>query len=335
MNRFLLAGGLLLAPASLAFAASCNFISGGATINPGTITVQRDVAVGESLSDYFFVSIVPAFRDCEFNSESPTWRAVGLLSANTFSSGLSYQGHRVFDTNLPGVGMIIIGEASIDTDLSNKSPLVGIYSGQREVVFWTQDVIKGTLFQASARVGIRLIKTGTISGGTLSGNIGRFFNRIRTQHVLPDVPITFSGGSIRVVSCSVTTPNISVPLGKQAKSSFKGVGSGTEWQSFDIQLNCIKGARINVRLDATAAPATTRKDIMRLDPESGDIAAKGVGIQIGYRMGYELELGKTLLYETSKFDTEFILLRARYYQTEENVIAGKANGTATFTLTYK
>ncbi|HFW3716001.1 TPA: hypothetical protein ACIVDT_005185 [Salmonella enterica subsp. enterica serovar Eastbourne] len=28
-------------------------------------------------------------------------------------------------------------------------------------------------------------------------------------------------------------------------------------------------------------------------------------------------------------------LRARYYQTAQNVTAGKANGTATFTLTYK
>lgn len=335
MNRFLLAGGLLLAPASLAFAASCNFISSGATINPGTITVQRDVAVGESISDLFYVSIVPAYRDCEFNSESPSWRGIGAITANTFSSGLSYQGHRVFDTNLAGVGFIIVGEASLNADMSNKSSLLGIYSGQRDIVLWTQDVNKNQLYHASARIGIRLIKTGPISGGTLSGNIGSFFNRIRAQHVLPDVPITFSGGTIRVVSCSVTTPNINVPLGKQAKSNFSGVGSGTEWQSFDIQLNCIKGARINVRLDATAAPATTRKDVMRLDPESGDIAAKGVGIQLGYRMGYELELGKTLLYETSKFDTEFIMLRARYYQTEENVIAGKANGTATFTLTYK
>jgi len=332
MNRFLLAGGLLLAPASAAFASSCETISPGTTINPGTITVQRDATVGQPISDWFESPLV-FFRNCEFDSEIPGWRRGGIETTNSASSGLTYGYYRVFDTNLAGVGMIV-EVTSADNALTD-SFFYNTYlqAGQTSADAWSQDIYAKAKYEASAKARIRLIKTGAISGGVLAGNIGQLHHRM--QQRIPTIPVTFSGGTINVVSCSVTTPNINVPLGKQAKSSFKGVGSGTEWQSFDIQLSCIKGARINVRLAATAAPATTRKDVMRLDPESGDIAAKGVGIQLGYRMGYELELGKTLLYETSKFDTEFILLRARYYQTEENVIAGKANGTATFTLTYK
>lgn len=331
MNRFLLAGGLLVCPVSVVFAASCESISSVATVNPGTITLQRDVTVGQPISEWFESPIVE-YRNCEFDSEAPGYRVLGINTVNSASSGLNYENYRIFDTNLPGVGMIIGLYSSAKT--ANDPFLYGyIRPGMTSAEVWNQLIAPNFKHQVVAKAHIRLIKTGAITGGALTGNIGNIYHKLKTP--LPTIPVTFSGGTINVVSCSVTTPNINVPLGKQAKSSFKGVGSGTEWQSFDIQLNCIKGARINVRLDATAAPATTRKDIMRLDPESGDIAAKGVGIQIGYRMGYELELGKTLLYETSKFDTEFILLRARYYQTEENVIAGKANGTATFTLTYK
>ncbi|WP_395300496.1 fimbrial protein [Enterobacter sp. ECC-175] len=334
MNRFLLAGGLLLAPASLAFAASCETISSGMTLNPGNITVQRDVATGQPISEWIETPIFASYRNCEFDDEVTHWRVNGIETFNAASSGLSYTGLRVFDTNLSGVGMIIAIDGNNIDDLSLTPSYGGfIPTGRQSGVSWSGQIIKGQKYHATNRVRIRLIKTGTISSGALAGSIAQVY--YRTEQPIPTVPITFAGGTISALSCSVTTPNINVPLGKQAKSNFSGVGSGTEWQSFDIQLNCLKGARINVRLDATAAPATTRKDVMRLDPESGDIAAKGVGIQLGYRMGYELELGKTLLYETSKFDTEFIMLRARYYQTEENVIAGKANGTATFTLTYK
>ncbi|HEM6632135.1 TPA: type 1 fimbrial protein, partial [Citrobacter farmeri] len=62
--------------------------------------------------------------------------------------------------------------------------------------------------------------------------------------------------------CTVTTPSVDVPMGDHDKSEFSGAGSSTDWVSFDIGLSCDVGARINVRIDATADASAGSQGVM-------------------------------------------------------------------------
>ena len=136
-------------------------------------------------------------------------------------------------------------------------------------------------------------------------------------------------------SCSVTTNPVNVPLGDHDKSEFNGPGTATAWQTFNINLSCIQGARINVRIDATADNDAGVPGVIKLD--SDPVNASGVGVQVWYR--YEdspVQFGQERYYYTSPSGgNEYVQLQARYYQTTQSITAGKANATATFTLTYK
>ena len=82
------------------------------------------------------------------------------------------------------------------------------------------------------------------------------------------------------------------------KSEFSGPGSGTARQTFNINLSCVQGARINVRIDATADSDAGVPGVIKLD--SDPVNANGVGVQLWYR--YEdspVQFGQERYYYTS------------------------------------
>ncbi|HFS5792671.1 TPA: fimbrial protein [Citrobacter werkmanii] len=316
MKVLLKSGWLVLALwlVTLGVQASCQFTNGVTSEIPGyisfgNIAVQRDAPVG---------SVIATATTGAYNGGNSI---AGCTEAWTFRQELtkwqtlSAQGNGVYNTNVPGVGIRM-------TSPSGKVLPYDLPINANTYVNINGDGIKA-----------ELIKTGDITGGTLdTGMLARA--SVVNQFYIANVTLN-GNNTITSESCSVTTNPVNVPLGGHDKSEFSGPGTGTAWQTFNINLSCVQGARINVRIDATADSDAGVPGVIKLD--SDPVNASGVGVQVWYR--YEdspVQFGQERYYYTSPSGgNEYVQLQVRYYQTTQSVTAGKANATATFTLTYK
>ncbi|EAP0878303.1 fimbrial protein [Salmonella enterica subsp. enterica] len=317
MKVLLQSGWLVLALWLVAFGAqaSCQFANGVTSETPGyisfgNIAVQRDAPVG---------SVIATATTGAYNNGnalagcSETWTFRWELSK---WGTLSSLGDKIYNTNIPGVGLkmtAVVSGRVIPYDVSVKPNTYVTIPG---------DGIKAELF-----------KTGDITGGTLhTGMLARA--SVVNQFYFANVTLNGTN-TITSESCSVTSNPVDVRLDKHDKSEFSGPGTGTAWQTFNIVLNCDKGARINVRIDATADSDAGVPGVIKLDSDPAN--ASGVGVQVWYR--YEdspVQFGQERYYYTSPSGgDEYVQLQARYYQTTQSITAGKANATATFTLSYK
>ncbi|MCY1230684.1 Fimbrial protein [compost metagenome] len=193
---------------------------------------------------------------------------------------------------------------------------------------------------------IELVKTGPITGG---GSLtGVFANWL----VGSSVYATYSWvGSVVVKpvvpTCSVSTESraISVALGSNLPlSTFTGVGSISAPKPFNIALQCSGGdagrtTNVYVTLTDQTNPAN-RSNVLSLTPDSG---ASGIGIQVlkgTTILSYgpdSAAAGTTNQWSAGAAANGVfsIPLTARYVQTAPSVKGGKANGRATFTMSYQ
>ncbi|TKU37308.1 type 1 fimbrial protein [Citrobacter sp. wls716] len=306
---------LLMAVSDVAMA-SCSF-TGGVTselagyLNFGNVTVQRDAPVGSVLA----TDVTGAYNNgnaiagCTREAWTARWELTQWGTLSGYGSG-------VYNTNLPGVGLRL-STASSGKVLPYESSYP--YNAGGSWASIPGDGIKG-----------ELIKTGNITSGTLTNGV---LARASVVNRFYFANVTLNGtNTVKSEACSVTTPSVDVPMRDHDKSEFSGAGSTTDWVSFDIGLNCDVGARINVRIDAPADASAGSQGVMQLD--SG--GASGVGIQLHYRPDDAVvQYGLERFYWQSVYGDEIVQLKARYYQTAGTITPGAANGTATFTLTYK
>ncbi|MGV4091002.1 fimbrial protein [Citrobacter freundii] len=323
--------GMAICQTSWAFCSA----TGSFSISPGTVVVQRDAVVGQPISDWLMSNAGVAYQDCNYDA-TPQYAINAGIKNTGAKASITWNGEAVFKTNVPGVGYVFEGRTSVD---SNPLPenWTGIASGQSQVFIIQISHSAGYHPSINDQARIRLIKTGDITPGALSGSPGRFIAGTRENgQWSAELPITFSGGQITTIACSVTTPDVSVVLNQHKKSEFSGVGSATEWKAFNIGLDCDKSARINVQIDAAKDPSDVA-GVMKLDSAPGDMAATGVGVQLYFAPDDSAVLfGQSRYYYTSpNGGSETVQLKARYYQTTTAITAGTANATATFTLTYK
>ncbi|RQH03599.1 fimbrial protein [Paraburkholderia dinghuensis] len=203
----------------------------------------------------------------------------------------------------------------------------------------------GTVAQHT--VFVEFIKTGpiTVSGST-SGIFATWnasqsptFNGVWGQYQWAS-PVFFN---VSVPTCTVTTPNISVPMGSVGANSLASVGSVSASQPFNIALNCSGGVTnsyTNVYITLTDAinPANIT-DTLPLTPSS---TASGVGIQvlngtqtIHFGPDSSVAGNPNQWFAGSAANGAFnIPLTARYVRTG-TMVPGTANGSATFTMSYQ
>lgn len=306
---------LLMAVSDVAIA-SCSF-TGGVTselagyLNFGNVTVQQDAPVGSVIA----TDVTGAYNNgnaiagCTREAWTARWELTQWATLSGYGNG-------VYNTNLPGVGLRLSGTSS-GKPLPYESSYP--YNARGSWASIPGDGIKG-----------ELIKTGDITSGTLTNGV---LARASVVNQFYFANVTLNGtNTVKSEACTVTTPSVDVPMGDHDKSEFSGAGSTTNWVSFDIGLTCDIGARINVRIDATADASAGSQGVMQLD--SG--GASGVGIQLHYRPDdAAVQYGQERFYWQSVYGDDIVQLKARYYQTAGTITPGAANGTATFTLTYK
>lgn len=181
-------------------------------------------------------------------------------------------------------------------------------------------------------------------------------------------------GWITVTTSTCETPDVSVSMGSHDANKFTGKGYTTGWKDASIVLqNCptfsgyyannytaqvipleggtpdepSMGRNLNtltVSLTALNPIVDTTNQVMGLD--SGNDVATGIGIQLGYSASISAVATspQTIWSPGKNWDIApptdgrlsfKIPLAARYYQTEDTVMPGKANAKVTFNIDYK
>ena len=288
-------------------------------------------------------------------------------SGGPFSqSGTPYNG-QIYPTNVPGVGVALWYGGTTFTAVSP-------YQFGNFVMPGAGSTSTGEAFDFS------LIKTGPISSGAVvnGSSIPQFKGYADLSPGNTGLPITLRNvtfnGSIRFVSPTCTTPDLTVNMGSyDRQANFTGVGSVTKWVDSSIVLqNCptftgYHGANNPQQtrgtatvsgggLDANILTVSLQPTTAMIDSANGVFAvnnvgstgsaATGVGIQLGYSTNINASpINPTTIWKSGNTwsvtppnngtPSFKIPLAARYYQTGTSVTPGPANGQITFIIGYQ
>lgn len=182
---------------------------------------------------------------------------------------------------------------------------------------------------------VTLIKVGEITSGRInSGLLSRIYgDGDRVTAVGYNIP----SFAVTQVACSITTPNLTFPIGNVLSANFGSaigtIPSGAQ-NTQNLGLSCDAGANINVMLQGTQNPDVGSTSVLALTGQGNADVAKGVGVQLLYN-GTPLVLNNRIVLKQSAGGQETFPITARYYQTKTSVSTGKANASATLDLTYQ
>jgi type 1 fimbria pilin len=210
-----------------------------------------------------------------------------------------------------------------------------------------------------------LIKTGPISPGTLEASslpTPRLVVRWGPGTEL-DAYQAQVQGQLNLVIGTCNVRDATVPLGSHPARLLTGPGSATPWVDFSVALEqCpvfpgwrrsfhtsnagtaerLAEARANAigfRVDPQTAILDAAQSVMALQRPAGTVTAQGVGIQVALPnntpVGYGVFRASGLALTDTPNGSYTIPLRARYYQVEERVRGGPANGAMVVTLGYE
>ena len=289
--------------------AECTYISGHGPINygwsPGNVVVQRDTPVGAIIYSKV-LSGGEAFLSCTGEANTNYYKM-------TYLGGIATSIAHAYATNIPGVAI----KADFAWGYLDNPPS-------------TDNTGTGSVPQPP--ISIKLYKTGDITPGPFTiGQVGTW-----TVSDITPLTLNISGGYVTQVACSVTTPNLTFPIGDVLKSEFGStvgyIPAKTSTQN--LGLDCDRFANINVTLNGKQNPDVSDASVLVLDNQGGADVAQGVGVQLLYN-GTPLEINSMLALKESNGGQETFPLTARYYQTRTAVTVGEANASATLTLTYQ
>ncbi|KVC73062.1 hypothetical protein WJ47_28525 [Burkholderia ubonensis] len=153
-----------------------------------------------------------------------------------------------------------------------------------------------------------------------------------TSALAADGTVNFHG-KIVATTCKVNNANIQVPLGAIGVEQLAEAGRESRRVPFQIELNECNDQLSGVR--AQFEGVSHNDDPTLLAIGSGKDDAKGVGIQLMDEGGAQIGINS----ETDTFQltpgSNVLTFNANYVSTSNDVEAGAANGTASFTLNYR
>lgn len=306
-------------------ATTCKGKATSVTINVGNQIIQKDAPLGVALTGELAGNGSAGYTCTDGPSSS------GVKSYGTNTGLKSPEGIKIFSTNIAGLGFGLGATGAFTKWLGNTQ---ADWTGSNWVLVWGTS---GSTSDTSTTAKIILYRTAELSSGTLSGQIGAF---IVGNGIPPtswggrnEIPINITG-TVTVLSCSLSSTSINVPLGDVLISKFAGVGVTAADKSFDLGLTCDKNAKINVAMAGTQNTDTAETSVLALTSAGQTGTASGVGVQLLYG-GTPLKINNNILLKTSAGSQETLPFTARYYQTKATVGAGLANSSATLNITYQ
>lgn len=282
---------------------------------------------------------------------------------------LNPKGGLVYETNVPGIGVSYLVTPSktlpYESNLYNSATtdLNPEFTGQGSILKITLQLIKTAEFNSGTVDASTFSSVSTIFNDPTMLNPGNVFSGFPMQLFL----LSFSG-QVQVVksTCQVVTENIVVDLGSHETTAFNGVGSTTEWKDASIKLTGCSGftpgyfpsnnytVKITGPGDFSAGTPSSNRVAVTISPASTSLSdnegiialtsspdsAQGIGIQIGYTNNggtttpLPLSIEMNFAPPAGNASTMEIPLFARYIQTENSVVPGKADGAVVYLINY-
>jgi type 1 fimbria pilin len=323
-------GSLLLLCSVSATAQTVSFSPGTLSFSPaGPYSVPRDAAAGSQVATAIATATAGAIT-CDL-----------IQTASVIGTEVS-AGSGIYQTSVSGIGVsfhVVDGAAQTLITSTNGGYTSGVISAPGN------GALPGIL--------ARLVVTGQIIAGfTLSS--------------LPSVSVTFTpsgscgwsagiantlsataGGSAVVpITCTVTTPSVSVNLPVVSLSALSAVGETAGDTRFPIGLSCASGANVYITLGDATTPANS-SSLLTLAPDS---TAQGLKLRISNSLGpvnfgpdsAEIGTANQWLLGASG-SVNGVLLTVQYYRDDANpagtgpavLSAGTVHAQATFTMSYQ
>ena len=298
-------------------------------MNLGRIVMRPDMAPGTIISAKQFPIASQWVAECAGRGSME-----GVLSNNYSISEL---GNNIYKTNIPGIGLRLYRE-SHSGFIKTFYPHSILYNGRT------------TLYLDPGFFNVEVIRLpGPTGAGPLNSGLYSVYYANSTGPSKPVLTSHVYGDGITIVNstCAIDSGSrdITVDMGTVARKEFTGVGSTLNERRFNIRLNCVGGnesqwsqKRGDVSLAFYYSPNKAWGNQGVIQPEKGETAATGVGIQLltdtdaPVKNGDYVYAGKLLQFKSETID---VPMKARFYQTDNKVTGGNVSALATFTVVYQ
>jgi type 1 fimbria pilin len=321
---------LLIASVAPVGAQTVSFSPGTLSFSPaGPYSVPRDAAVGSQIASAQAAA-------------SASGISCALIETATVSGTEISAGSGIYQTGVSGIGVsfyvvngasqtLITSAAGGYTSATLSAPGSGSLPGIQATMVVTGQVIAGYSLSNLPTVTVTFTPAGSCSW---SGGIA---NTLSTNA---------NGSAIVPITCTVTTPSVSVNLPTVSLSALSTVGATAGDTSFPIGLSCASGASVYISLSDVTTPTNT-SSLLTLAPDS---TAQGIKLRILSSAG-PVALGpdsagtgtthQWFVGNSSSLDG--IPLTVQYYRDDTTpsgngpatLSAGSVHAQATFTMSYQ
>ncbi len=323
----LLAGLLAGAPA---IAQTVTFSPGALSFSPaGPYSVPRDAAVGSQIAS-------------AQSTATASKVTCAVIETATVNGTEISAGSGVYQTSVSGIGVsfyvvtssgqtLITSTGGGYTSGTISAPGNGSLPGIQANLVVTGQVVSGYSLSSLPSVTVTFSPTGSCSWSTgLSNTLATNANNSAV------VPIT----------CTVTTPSVSVNLPTISLTALSSVGSTAGDTSFPIGLNCASGANVYITLTDATTPSNT-SSLLTLSSSS---TAQGIKLRILNSAGPvafgpdSAVAGNThQWFLGASSSVNLVPLTVQYYRDDTNpagtesatLSAGSVHAQATFTMSYQ
>lgn len=339
---------LLAAVSGKVWGYSCSTTNSG-SINlplPTSVGVSRDLPNGSALTSWTRVETNTTLYKCTSKSGGQEWVGTKINKQGAWaSSGTTYDGYTVWQTDVAGVGIAIRtyiywSGASCNRGWMGPSNLPtgggGYGDGGNDMACRGGASVTYTMGNASDAI---LVKTGTISGGTISKT------HLYSQFIYGDGDEWYGKGGydrkyyvpeIKVSTRSCSTPDVSVPLGNHSPSEFVSVGSQSTPVKFDLKINSCPAGMTTVKYGFNFS-GKDYKPSEGLFGLTSNSTAKGIKVKLMNAAGtavVKLDEWITLSdYKSATGGTYTVSLSAAYLRTGD-ITPGTANAELIIAMNY-
>lgn len=324
---------ILVVLTSLAYSASAyalilvviTYSPGSLTFSPsGPYSVPRNQAIGSLLG-----TARSSVLASNFNGAC-TFQQTVQVSGTELSAGSG-----VYTTGVSGIGVSFYvtpnsGTRTKITGLQSVAFPAFVMSGPGEISLVESElIVTGAVAPGTLSSLPSINVTNNISLGLICLSLGSS-NRLLTA---------VSNPAVTAITCSVTTPAITVTLPTISRTQLGAVGQTAGNTGFNIGLNCSSGSNVFITLTDATTPGN-RTSLLTLKPAS---TATGIKLRIlksdGSLVLYgpdSAQAGNTNQWLVGPSgSTNTIPLRAQYYRDGATVGEGTVEAAATFTLSYQ
>jgi len=321
--------GLLLASAPV-LAQTVNYSPATLSFSPaGPYSVPRDAAVGSQVAR-------------ALTTATATGIGCSLIETATVNGTEISAGSGIYQTSVSGIGVsfyVVTGSGQILITSTAGGYISGIISapgdgalpGIQANLVVTGPVVSGYSLSALPTVSVTFTPTGNCAWSTPITNT---------------IPATASNGAVVPITCTVTTPSVSVNLPIVSLSALSTVGKTAGDTRFPIGLTCASGANVYITLSDATTPANT-SSLLTLAPNS---TAQGIKLRI-LNSGRVIDFGPDSAeagathqwFLGASGSVSGIPLTVQYYRDDTDpsgtvsaeLSAGSVHAQATFTMSYQ